>query len=115
MTIQINKIHLVRYKKLKGGRKAIRNHRVVTDIVRKITRVGDSEVYDIVLTFDTNLGCGRMVGKFDAIAGSIQMDAADFEPKGYTKARDFEICGYTPSVMIANTRPEPQQKTYVLN
>lgn len=94
--LQIKQLHLVRLKQLKGGRKVVRNQRVIDGT--KTTFNGKS----ITVDFDHRWAAGQMTGEFDQAKGSLTLNVKTLELRGYLKYRKFLLVGYTPTASRTN-------------
>jgi hypothetical protein len=83
-------------KQLKGGKKVMRNHRIIRNA--KTTFNGTA----ITVDFDHRWAKGQMVGMFDQAKGSLSLNPSSLELKGYLYGRKFELIGYTPHVQMTN-------------
>lgn len=105
MSIRLNDICLVRYKKLKGGRLVIRNRKTLRGLV-----VNSSPSGELLARFRAKNGTGSLVGKIDRNAGTLSMNLESFVPAGYAKGRNFRVVGYNISANVTNLtgRRKPQ-------
>lgn len=101
--IKVNNIHLVRTKKLKGGRFAVRSLRVIPLHCIKTTVSGNQHRLKMVVDFDHRYGVGQMIGVVNKEKGEVNFDAKAFIPEGYLKGRGFELMGYSVEANLTNT------------
>lgn len=101
-TVQVSNIILVRMKKLKGGRKAIRTIRKIPIHALKHTVSGNQYGTKLVVDFDHKYGAGQMIGMVDKVKGIVNFDAKAFIPEGYLKGRGFELAGYDLKANLTN-------------
>lgn len=100
-SVKVDAIHIVRYKKLKGGKLAIRS--------RKVIRCGRTVIEDgkVTVTYVAKNGEGKLIGTIDTAAGVINLHTESFIPAGYAKGRGFVVVGYNCSANITNTNRRP--------
>jgi hypothetical protein len=95
--LQVSHVHLVRPKKLKSGKGAVRNLKTILN--------PKTTVKDGIITVDINhrWAAGRLVGTVDLAKGVIKMDVIKLDCKGYLNGRSFAVAGYSLKANITNT------------
>jgi len=106
--VRVSNIHLIRWKKLRGGRLVIRALRTIKAHELKHSYSGNQHVKRMVVDFDHKYGAGQMIGVVDKEQGKVNFDAKAFIPEGYLKGRGFKLEGYNLRVNVTNVgRREP--------
>jgi hypothetical protein len=93
-SVRVSNIYLVRMKKLKGGRMAVRSKRVIPVHHLKHNVTGNQHGTKMIVDFDHKYGAGQMIGLIDKAKGVVNFDAKAFIPEGYLKGRGFQLMGY---------------------